>query len=957
GATAGATLWCALGSVKSNIGHGEGVAGIAGLTKLLLQMRHGQLVPSLHADTLNPRIDFSGTPFTVQRELATWPRPAGHPRRAGVSSFGAGGANAHLLVEEYVAPVAAQSADALSPALIVLSAANPDRLRAVAQRLADFLDGEFGHGITLAELAYTLQVGREALAERLGFVADSLTQVRACLAAFLQDREAERPLLRTSVGRGCDGRSAMLDDEGLAQTLRGWVERGKHELLLKLWGQGEPLDWSLLYRGARPRRVSLPGYPFAGERYWASAAVRYAGVVRSRRARPAADPHLLLCRPAWREAPVPAAARRELPRRELWLLGSLATLDDAALPALPIERFHSDEAEPVQRCADLYGQIHARLRERLRNKPSEPVLLQVAILGRDDDLLLSGLSGMLRSLGQESRKLHGQLLIMEGGEDPATWQARLDENAMRSHEDWVRYRQGCREIWTLQELPPAAAEPALPWRAQGVYLLSGGAGGLGLLFAEEIARRAEGATVILASRAAPDEARRARLAAFGQHGLAVQHAVLDITDAAAVQALVDEIVATHGRLDGVLHLAGVLRDGYLLDKEHDSVEQVLAPKLLGALHLDLATRALPLDCFVLFSSAAALFGNAGQADYAGANGFLDAFAAYRQAQGRSGRSLSVNWPLWAKGGMSMDTATEQLLSAGTGIQPMQAATGCRALAHALAGEFTQVLALEGEPVRMRAALLETAAPSNTAADAASPAADLPGQVRALVAALLKVEPEEIEAGQDIGDYGLDSIGFTHLANQLNQRFGSAMRPADFMDLETASVERIAHLLLPQLAAAAEVSGAPARAAVPESSTTSVAPATRRGPPGSGTVPASCEAGAAHPDERLRAQVREAVAALLKVELEEVELDLDISDYGVDSIGFTHLANRLNEQHGTRLRATDFLELEQVSVIRIARLLREDPGSYALLDAAGAGEGLAGRCRGALSPAAAIPITS
>ncbi|MEX3556184.1 MAG: type I polyketide synthase, partial [Burkholderia gladioli] len=309
GATAGAAPWCALGSVKSNIGHGEGVAGIAGLTKLLLQMRYGQLAPSLHVDTLNPRIDFSGTPFAVQRELAPWPRPDGHPRRAGVSSFGAGGANAHLLVEEYVAPAAPVPADAGSPALIVLSAASPDRLRAVAQRLLDFLDGEFSRGITLAELAYTLQVGREALAERLGFVADSLGQVRACLAAFLEDREAGRPLLRTRVGRGRDGGSAMLDDEGFAQTLRGWLERGKHELLLKLWGQGEPLDWSLLYRGARPRRVSLPGYPFADERYWAPAAVRYAGVARSRR-RPAVDPDLLLCQPIWRDAPLPAAAAR-----------------------------------------------------------------------------------------------------------------------------------------------------------------------------------------------------------------------------------------------------------------------------------------------------------------------------------------------------------------------------------------------------------------------------------------------------------------------------------------------------------------------------------------------------------------------------------------------------------------------------------------------------------------------
>ncbi|OMG71009.1 amino acid adenylation domain-containing protein, partial [Burkholderia ubonensis] len=101
--------YCALGSVKSNIGHAESAAGIAGLTKVLLQMRHGQLAPSLHARTLNPNIAFEDTPFVVQQALAEWTRPVldldgerrEYPRIAGVSSFGAGGANAHVIVEEY----------------------------------------------------------------------------------------------------------------------------------------------------------------------------------------------------------------------------------------------------------------------------------------------------------------------------------------------------------------------------------------------------------------------------------------------------------------------------------------------------------------------------------------------------------------------------------------------------------------------------------------------------------------------------------------------------------------------------------------------------------------------------------------------------------------------------------------------------------------------------------------
>ncbi|QUW65347.1 polyketide synthase [Pseudomonas synxantha] len=96
---------CAIGSIKSNIGHCESAAGIAGLTKVLLQLKHRQLVPSLHSTQLNRNIDFAGSPFHVQQTLEPWlPKGAAdavQPRRAGISSFGAGGSNAHLVVEEY----------------------------------------------------------------------------------------------------------------------------------------------------------------------------------------------------------------------------------------------------------------------------------------------------------------------------------------------------------------------------------------------------------------------------------------------------------------------------------------------------------------------------------------------------------------------------------------------------------------------------------------------------------------------------------------------------------------------------------------------------------------------------------------------------------------------------------------------------------------------------------------
>ncbi|MCC7248348.1 MAG: SDR family NAD(P)-dependent oxidoreductase, partial [Lysobacter sp.] len=129
--------YCAIGSAKANIGHLEAAAGIAGLTKVLLQMQHRMLVPSIHSDTLNPFIDFANSPFRVQRSLQPWQRPtierdgrrSEFPRIAGLSSFGAGGANGHLVIEEFVDDVR-DDATADAPVVVVLSARKESALPA-----------------------------------------------------------------------------------------------------------------------------------------------------------------------------------------------------------------------------------------------------------------------------------------------------------------------------------------------------------------------------------------------------------------------------------------------------------------------------------------------------------------------------------------------------------------------------------------------------------------------------------------------------------------------------------------------------------------------------------------------------------------------------------------------------------------------------------------------------------
>ncbi|WP_046166742.1 SDR family NAD(P)-dependent oxidoreductase [Chromobacterium vaccinii] len=267
------TGFCAIGSVKSNIGHCEAAAGVAGLSKVLLQIKHGQLAPSLHAQTLNPHIRFDKTPFQVNRELAAWNRPivggGERPRIAGISSFGAGGANAHVIVGEYrvQSPARPAGPPVGGIAALPLSARTPEQLRQKARELRDYLAAS-GKEVDLAALAYTLQVGREAMEERLGLAAESPEQLIAMLSGYADEERVVDGVWRGQAQRGPEGSRRVLQDEDIKSAIAGWAAAGRQTKLLELWMQGFDIDWRGLYRGREPRRIELPGYPFARDEYW-----------------------------------------------------------------------------------------------------------------------------------------------------------------------------------------------------------------------------------------------------------------------------------------------------------------------------------------------------------------------------------------------------------------------------------------------------------------------------------------------------------------------------------------------------------------------------------------------------------------------------------------------------------------------------------------------------------------
>ena len=269
------TGFCALGSAKSNIGHCESAAGIAGVTKVLLQMQHRKIVPSLHSEILNPNIAFEKTPFVVNQKLREWDRPIidgkEYPRIAGISSFGAGGSNAHVIIEEYIPQGNIANANTqANPALIVISAKNRDRLRVYVQKLLAFIQDTHNQEqkLSLEAVAYTLQVGREAMEERLAIIANSTKDLIEKLNKYLSGEEVIEDLYVGQIKKNKEMISSLETDEILSNAVEVWVAKKNYSKLLEFWTKGLNIDWAKLYGEQKPKKISLPTYPFAKEKYW-----------------------------------------------------------------------------------------------------------------------------------------------------------------------------------------------------------------------------------------------------------------------------------------------------------------------------------------------------------------------------------------------------------------------------------------------------------------------------------------------------------------------------------------------------------------------------------------------------------------------------------------------------------------------------------------------------------------
>ncbi|WP_043638441.1 SDR family NAD(P)-dependent oxidoreductase [Chromobacterium haemolyticum] len=781
-----------LGSIKSNFGHLEGAAGIAGLIKAALTVRHGVVPATLHVRTPNRGIEWDTLPLRLA--LGAERIDGGDaPCVAGVSSFGFSGTNAHAVL---VAPPREAAGETAASAgegaqLLVVSAKSDASLRGNAARLADHLAGL--DASAWAAACHASRVARSHFPHRLALTAATAEEMARELGRFARGEAA-------AVHSGVCGGMPFGRDAAPPETDAGGDPTERLDALARRYVAGLPVDWPAPV-GAGSRVARLPAYAFDRQSYWVDEGP--------------ATAESPLYRIAWQPVEAPAGARRSGERivagdpalcaevaRALEAAGERCVIVAAEIDAirhagsaglvLAFDRASGGE-DAVEAIARRGALLSALARERAATSSAS-----IAVVTRggaatgpaeDVDPVLAALSAAVRVARREQGRAWRGTIDIDGS--PASFDTLAALLADEAAEEQLAVRGATVLAPRLRRagVGAAAALPALD--ADAAYVVTGGTGALGLATARWLARRGARHLLLISRGGETGDAAKAACARLRDDGVEVRVAAADVADEAALRGA----LAMAGRpIRGVAHCAGIVRDATLDALDAAAFAATLSAKAGGAALLDRLTEGEPLDFFLLYSSISAAVGRHGQAAYAAANGYLDALAQRRRLRARP--ALSIGWGSWAAGMGAADAKTAERIRAG-GLNPLSEGEAFAALEQAFSGEPHLVAAsidlnrIAAQPDLPR--LIEGLVGRAPAASARTLSFDQlrgrpAGERRARVADYLEAElravlssPAALPRQSSLLDLGVDSLTGAELRNELERALGVSVAITHLID--------------------------------------------------------------------------------------------------------------------------------------------------------------------------------
>jgi acyl transferase domain-containing protein/acyl carrier protein len=391
--------------------------------------------------------------------------------------------------------------------------------------------------------------------------------------------------------------------------------------------------------------------------------------------------------------------------------------------------------------------------------------------------------GFAQTVMLENPKLKIKIIDLEKNsvlDEKEKYQLALNEMLSQEPELITAYRNNERYIRKIQKFEDLQKEDTKILKDNGVYLLVGGMGGIGLEVTKYISQNTN-AKIILLGRSKLSDDKQKILNELNNSKENVIFMQADITNFGNMTEIIQIIKDKYKTINGVIHLGGLLEDKILINKDLDSARRVMSPKIEGTWILNEVTKNEPLDFFVVFSSIIGIIGNIGQVDYAGANSFIDSFIQYRKKNNYPGKSISIDWTLWGEVGMGLkDTVIKQLEK--KGLPPLPKKQGIDSFVKILGNNESQIIVLKGEGKQVfgnEDKKIKVNEEQNINLYDES-------QVLNIISEVLSVSKEEIDKDVDISDYGIDSIGISDIVDKLSKYYGDHFHHAIVLENPTVN---------------------------------------------------------------------------------------------------------------------------------------------------------------------------
>lgn len=713
--------FCAIGSVKSNIGHLDASAGLAGLLKAVLALQKGQIPPTINFDRPNKMIAFHESPVYVNTKLKEW-ETNGFPRRCGVSSFGFSGTNCHVILEEAPPMDAGKDKKDIKGGenrILTLSAKTEWSLERLVTLYSKLDYDELGW----ENVCYSASNGRTHYNCRLAIIAESKEDLKRKLERFIQlgiksSNENgiyynkfkiinENKTLREH-GEITKEEKRTIDCHAktLLETIKSKDDLNSETLIeiCELYVKGAEIEWEVPYQFSPKRKVRLPVYPFNSRRCW----VNIPGNSKY-------NPEEFFFTRNWYREKLNKSNLKRGKGVTLVISNSpigqemAKTIGSKVIEVIISNRFkklnnglyfisNSEDdfkgllneigAEKVTQIIYnvlpkgiageslsgfeakfskvLYSFLHlikSLMADNLNN-------LDMVLVGR----CASCVDGSEKEINAEYAALFGLGKVANVEDyrikcrcidiDDKTSISELLKEIKLGQDYNVAYRNGERYVQEIMEINPIKLKNRVAQiREGGVYVITGGMGGIGLNIASYLALKAK-VKIILINRTRYPEREKwdlnyeinsdvadklNKILHIEKNGSSVEICTADVAKYEEIKGALDGIRSKHGKINGIIHSAGigVGRQGRTLKEESlEDFVHVISPKMQGACLLEELTKEDVLDFFVVFSSPITLIGAVGSGSYTAANAYIESFAEARNIGKKN--TICISWAPWGK---------------------------------------------------------------------------------------------------------------------------------------------------------------------------------------------------------------------------------------------------------------------------------------------------------------------